>query len=105
MLRLYRAEGTLFNDPYSGRYPLKLVSTITIKGYGVVGLIAVFNIDRWDREIKYRISPGEVSGLEERRYLAHEWKSGEMQILESNEEMKDSIPGLGFKLYFLASLK
>ncbi len=99
------SRDTLFNDPYNEGYPLKLVNTITIKGYGVVGLIAVFNIDRWDREIKYRVSPGEVPGLEEGRYLAYEWRSGEMQILESNEKIEGSIPGLGFKLYFLAPLK
>lgn len=96
--RILRAEApalpsgdTLFNDPYNEGYPLKLMNTVIIKGYDVTGLIAIFNIDRWDREIKYRISPGEIPGLEEGRYLAYEWRSGKMQILEYNGEIEGSI--------------
>ncbi len=75
----------IFTDPYNNDCPLKLFNQVEVPGWGLIGLIAAFNITAKGNILKVRVSPKEALLKDGRTYIVYEYFSQKLEKVPLNE--------------------
>lgn len=96
-------EDSIMRDPYNEPLPLKVFTRITVKGMGIYGVVASFNINRDDEVVEGSVSPSDAL-LRGERFLAYEYFTGDARLLRADEELPLRIEPMGTRLHIFSPL-
>lgn len=97
-------KDVLMRDPYNEPVPLKVFTRVTVKGMGVYGIVAVFNINKDDKVVEGTVSLSDAQ-LGKGSFLVYEYFTGETRVLRAGEKLNFKIEPMGVKLFIISPIK
>ena len=97
---------TLFKDPLNGDSVFKLFSTVEVKNFGVIGVLAVFNISIENKTLNFTVSPNDIPSLnQDENYFVYEHFSGKAWLIPKGGTISGALTPLEAKLFIFSPVK
>jgi len=93
------ARKSLFSNPLTSGRPLYAFARS-----GGSGLLAVWNLDRFERPMRAEVSPRDVDGLQGSEFAVYEHFSGELVRMERAEVLNTWLKGWDVRLYSIVPI-
>lgn len=97
-------EDVAMRDPFNEPVALKIFNKLEVPGWGVYGLIGVFNIYKRDERVEYHVAPADAE-LNQGEYVAYEYFTGRYAKVGREQVIRGSLDPGEVHLYVLAPLR